>query len=138
MHLSLSEICHRSTFAFPASSSAWLDSTVPHPSPAPLLSWCLDSQSSGPPRSGFLSIRSNTFERGINLKLLGIKLFSLFLTLNFGLLWSLRLSADLFSDASFPPSTFTTQFSSSIFSRYVFSLSFSFRCLISQGNGWND
>ena len=47
-----------------------LTATVPHPAPTLLLSRCFDPRSSGPPRSGFHSVISNTLERRMNLKLL--------------------------------------------------------------------
>ena len=96
---------HTSTFASRPLQVIGLTAIVPHPAPPLLLSRCLDPRSSGPPRSGFLSVISNTFERGMNLKLLG-NTFLLFLALNLGLFGSLRLFAEFFPDASFIPSTF--------------------------------
>ena len=68
-------------------SASSLHPSLKNPAPPLLLSRCLDPRSSGPPRSGFLSVISNTFERGMNLKLLG-NTFLLFLALNLGLFGS--------------------------------------------------
>ena len=69
----LSEIhgTYRGIATFAVCKMQILCQLVPPPVPPLILSRCLDPRSSGPPRSGFLSVISNTFERGMNLKLLG-------------------------------------------------------------------